>query len=118
MRHVLAVLCAVSLSGCAILRADPWPEKGSGGFAEWSEITDPRAYALMDRLTKLRERNAGIYAASDLAEAQLLMTRIRRELGGGLATDAAEDMDRLDEKLGVIEKRLPARRLAALRGSR
>jgi hypothetical protein len=107
MKHVLlALLCAGSLSGCALLKAEPWPKAGGGGFAEWTPIADERANALNERLETLRERNATVYAASDLVEAETLMTRVRREVAGELTVDAYTDMDALDEKIALIERRL------------
>jgi hypothetical protein len=107
MKHVLlALLCAGSLSGCALLKAEPWPKAGGGGFAEWTPIADERANSLNERLETLRERNASVYAASDLVEAETLMTRVRREVAGELTVDADGDMDVLDQKLTSIENRL------------
>lgn len=105
-RFLLILLFATSVSGCALIKADPWPKAGGGGMAEWSPIADERASALNERLEILRERNATIYAASDFSEAETLMRRVRREVAGELNIDAESDMDALDEKILSIEQRL------------
>ncbi|MGA8169927.1 MAG: hypothetical protein WB816_03710 [Methylocystis sp.] len=54
----------------------------------------------------LRVREATIFAASDFAEAETLMKRVRREILGELNVDADKDMDSLELLISSIEQRL------------
>lgn len=106
MKQILPVLiCVCALSGCAIIRAEPWPDEGHGGLGEWQAITDSRANALSARLDLVRDRNAPYYAAAEFVEAERLMTRIRREIAGDLHVDAETDMNKLEIVISSIERR-------------
>jgi hypothetical protein len=102
----LPLLCACALSGCALLKAEPWPKAGSGGLAEFMPITDDQVEALSERLELLRRRDAGTFAASDFAEAETKLTRIRRELAGELFADGNQDMESLEALIASIERKL------------
>jgi hypothetical protein len=95
-RLALAIACAASLSGCAVLTAEPWPKAGAGGFAELLPVDDQRVATLRERLEALRERGAETATAGDFGTAQLLLTRVEREIGGELLVDAEVDANTLD----------------------
>lgn len=110
-KMLMSLLSCLALSGCFYDEA-PYPSEGAGGFAEWDSIPNHRARSLHDRMAYLRQRGAATYEAGALAEAELLLTRCRRELAAGLYLDADASMDRLERQLAAMEARL-ARRAGA-----
>ncbi len=106
---VVIVVSCLGLSGC-FFSEGPWPAEGTGGFAEYLPITDKRLQVLSDRLEALRERGAMRYAAAGFAEANLLLTRCRRELAAGLTVDASADIDRLERQVDALEATLGRKR--------
>jgi hypothetical protein len=101
--HLIAPLAALCNAGCAVLTSEPWPTAGSGGFAELLPIDDARMAAFNDRLNHARESGAASFAAADLATAETLLIRIRREVAGGLAIDAESDASGLERLLKSFE---------------
>ena len=93
------LLCA--LSGCT-----QWPVEGSGGFAERSPTQNPRVQQLGTRYVNSVASGARSYAASDVAEAELLLTRISREYASDLTEDADHDAETLGQILDRIETRV------------
>jgi hypothetical protein len=111
---VVIVVSCLGLSGCAF-NEGPWPLEGTGGFAEYLPIPDRQLQDLSDRLDSARERGATRYAASAYAEAELLLTRSRRELAAGLTADANADIARLEDKVDAIDATLGRRRTTTTR---
>lgn len=101
-RCLLVLICCVGLSGCAAF-TQPWPGNGTGGFAEWRPIYDSHASDLDQRLEAARDHGAERFAAGAFADAELLLTRCRRELEAGLSLDAGADLDRLEVETAKIE---------------
>ncbi|MFO1161054.1 MAG: hypothetical protein U1E60_19590 [Reyranellaceae bacterium] len=102
-----AVALALATTACG------WPEVGTGGMAErQGESTPPldEASVTLDRLTVA---GADRYAAADTMEARLLLMRARREHAGGLASEASNDLARLNAMLERIEMKLGGQRSSA-----
>lgn len=84
-----------------------WPSEGTGGLAERGKAEPAFAEAIAT-LDSLEARGADRFAAGDLAEARLILTRARREQAGGLSAAAEQDMVRLKASFERIETRLGA----------
>jgi hypothetical protein len=93
-KFALALICCAATSGC-VTNFESWPSAGTGGFAEWEQMSNPRVEALDAQLRQARLNGAETFAAGAYADAELLLTRCRRELAGGLQIDADADLDRL-----------------------
>ena len=102
---VIILLCA--LAGCT-----EWPQEGTGGFAERSSVQNPQVRQLGGRYVSALAAGARRDAASDIAEAELLLTRTSREYASGLSVDADRDADALSHVLDRVESRM---RLASAR---
>lgn len=97
---------AVLLGACG----GPWPEAGTGGLAERHVVSDAAFDQASETLDRLTAEGGERYAAADMVEARLLLTRARREKAGGLAEAAAMDLERFKATVERIEIRLGARR--------
>jgi hypothetical protein len=58
------------------------------------------------RMWQLEAAGAREYAASDFAEAELLLIRVRREVASGLNIDADTHISLLEHRFDVIAQRL------------
>jgi hypothetical protein len=96
-----AALVMSALAGCT-----QWPQEGEGGFAERSSLQNPRVQHLGTRYVNALAVGARRHAASDVAEAELLLTRISREYASGLELDAARDAETLSQVLDRVETRI------------
>src|SRR5262249_44597789 len=100
----------LALSGCYGLGAvTDRPTEGTGGLAERRPTTYQSLADLEYRMWQLEAAGAREYAASDFAEAELLMIRIRREVATGLTMDAESHISLLEHRFDVIAARLAAR---------
>ena len=104
MRGIAIILWA-ALATCALTGCTQWPQDGTGGYAERSSAQNPRVHQLGTRYVNALATGARRYAASDVAEAELLLTRISREY----ASDLARDADRDAETLGLVLDRIETR---------
>jgi hypothetical protein len=101
------LVTALTLGGCVGLGAVyDWPAEGTGGLAERRPTTYQSLADLEYRLWQLEAAGAREYAASDFAEAELLMIRIRREVATGLNMDADSHISLLEHRFDVIAARL------------
>jgi hypothetical protein len=101
---------ALTLGGCLGIGAvTEWPDEGTGGLAERRPTTYQSLADLEYRMWQLESAGAREYAASDFAEAELLLIRIRREVAAGLEMDADTHISLLEHRFDVIERRLGER---------
>jgi hypothetical protein len=104
MRSLAIILQAVPVM-CALAGCTQWPQEGAGGFAERSSVQNPRVQHLGTRYVNALAAGARRDAASDVAEAELLLTRVSREY----ASDLSQDADRDAETLGLVLDRIETR---------
>jgi len=110
---ILVCFAALALPGCAILKAEKWPEHGAGGLAEFTLTTDERLGAMISRLDTLRNAGARTFAAADFENAEILLARVQREFAGGLMLDGEASLHELNVLVASIERRTtPAKRIA------
>jgi hypothetical protein len=95
-----------ALAMCALAGCTQWPQEGAGGFAERSSAQNPRVQHLGTRYVNALAGGARRHAASDVAEAELLLTRISREYASGLGEDADRDAETLGLVLDRVETRV------------
>jgi hypothetical protein len=105
MRNLAVILRAAPLI-CALAGCTQWPQEGTGGYAERSSVQNPRVQHLGTRYVNALAAGARRDAASDVAEAELLLTRISREYASDLNRDADRDAETLDQVLDRIENRV------------
>lgn len=121
LHHMMLPVIVVSLfalSGCGSPAARAigmgnwgyWPPEGSGGYGEMLHVDDARLAEQIEVTEILRLRGAARFAAANLYEADSLIMRAKRELHAGLWTDAVIDMDKIEEQLRIIAKRMPQAR--------
>ena len=101
-RYILALGLALSATACE------WPQAGTGGLAERQRAQTPAIEQAGAALDRLSAAGGDRYAAADIMEARMLLTRVRREYVGGLTTAADADMARLNVAIERIETRLNA----------
>ena len=106
--HILPTAIALALA--ASLGACGWPEAGTGGLAERSAHANAAYEKATETLDRLTVEGGDRYAAADMVEARLLLTRARREQAGGLVEAAAMDLGRFNATVDRIELRIGARR--------
>ena len=106
--HILPTAIALALA--ASLGACGWPEAGTGGLAERSAHANAAYEKAAETLDRLTVEGGDRYAAADMVEARLLLTRARREQAGGLVDAANMDLERFKAAVDRIELRLGARR--------
>ncbi len=109
-RHIVPAALALAMASTVGACGAAWPEAGTGGLAERQAVggaTFDQAGETLDRLTA---EGGDRYAAADMVEARLLLTRARREQAGGLIDAATMDLERFKATVDKIELRLAARR--------
>ena len=107
--HILPA--AIGLALVASLGAcNAWPEAGTGGLAERAVQANEAFEKASETLDRLTVEGGDRYAAADMVEARLLLTRARREQAGGLVDAATMDLERFKAMAERIELRLGARR--------
>ena len=100
--YVLALGLALSAAACE------WPQAGTGGLAERQPAQTPAIEQAGVTLDRLSAAGGDRYAAADMVDARMLLTRARREYAGGLMTAADTDLARLKVTIERIETRLGA----------
>ena len=108
--HILPMAVALSLVASLGACGSPWPQPGTGGLAERSAYANESYEKAAETIDRLTLEGGDRYAASDMVEARLLLTRARREQAGGLVDAATMDLERLKATTDRIELRLGARR--------
>jgi hypothetical protein len=104
------LVVALSLGGCLGNGAvQEWPDEGTGGLAERRPTTYQSLADLEYRMWQLESSGAREFAASDFAEAELLLIRVRREVAAGLEMDADTHISLLEHRFDVIERRIGER---------
>jgi len=110
------LVLAFALGGCyGIGAVTQWPDEGTGGGAERRPTTYQSLADLEYRMWQLESAGAREYAASDFAEAELLLIRVRREVAAGLEMDADTHISLLEHRFDVIERRISAVRSRPVR---
>jgi hypothetical protein len=100
----------IGLGGCNPF----WPPQGRGGLAEThpppNAGQDTAAYAeleeLVEELEALKDAGAIGRFPGQVAQAEHLVVRIQRALGGGLVQDAEEDVMQLRGDIENLSRRL------------
>ena len=108
--HILPAAIALALVATLGACGSPWPQAGTGGLAERSAMANESYEKAAETLDRLTVEGADRYAAADMVEARLLLTRARREQAGGLVEAATMDLGRFNATVDRIELRLGARR--------
>jgi hypothetical protein len=104
--RILTISLWAATAMCALAGCTQWPQDGAGGFAERSRVQNPRVQYLGTRYVNALAAGARRDAASDVAEAELLLTRVSREYASGLSEDADRDAETLGRVLDGIETRV------------
>ena len=102
----LSALAAIGVALCTT--ACEWPATGTGGLAERGRPADPALEQASATIERMKQSGAEKYAAADLVDARLLLTRAERESAGGLQAAAEGDLVRLNVLFERIEQRLAA----------
>lgn len=105
IKFLITAAAAFSLSGCALLTAEKWPEPGAGGLAEFTAVHDERVADLAARVDAARSSGARTFAAADLEIAEILLARVKREFAGGLYVDGEVNLVQLQTLVAAIERR-------------
>ncbi|MCM2679544.1 OmpA family protein [Echinimonas agarilytica] len=121
MRTLICSLLALSAVGCA---STPWPQEGRGGMAEhesnllgWLDSSSDTPmgpeHGLKFEMTIVKHHldllvleGAELCFPASVAQARLREQRMMRELQGGLALDAANDIEIQQHFLHTLEERL------------
>lgn len=77
-----------------------------GRSAEARHVHDFAIIAFDERIAYLKSRGAERCAPGDLAKAEQLLVRVKREWVSDLYGDALIDMERLEHRLDVVDKRI------------
>lgn len=101
-RYLLALGLALSATACE------WPQAGTGGLAERQRAQTPAIEQAGATLDRLSAAGGDRYAAADMVDARMLLTRARREYTGGLLAAADTNLARLNVTIERIETRLNA----------
>ena len=104
MKPILTLLCALALSGCAIIKSKSWPENGRGGLGEWMPIRDEKVNELRMRLDTAKDVTPPTMRRLK-SKRNSLLARVRREVIGELYIDADKDMETLETLIVSIERR-------------
>ena len=100
--HLLSLGLTLSATACA------WPQAGSGGLAERQRAQTPAIEQASATLDRLAAAGGDRFAAADMVDARLILTRARREYAGGMTVAADANMTRLGTAIDRIESRLSA----------